>query len=71
VNNPQVLGGPHSLWRSSDSPRIFDIVAGRIGVTDLYKKWQYWRNPLPAPLDAKTAVFDWVRHDLGLTLTDD
>jgi hypothetical protein len=71
VNNPQVLGGPHSLWRRTDSPRIFDIVAGRTGVTDLYEKWQYWQNPLPAPLDAKTAVFDWVRQDLGLALTDD
>jgi hypothetical protein len=71
VNNPQVLGGPNSLWRRTDSPQIFDIVAGRTDVTDLYEKWQYWRNPLPAPLDAKTEVFDWVRHDLGLALTDD
>jgi hypothetical protein len=71
VNNPQVLGGPYSLWQRTDSPQIFDIVAGRTDVTDLYEKWQYWRNPLPAPLDAKTEVFDWVRHDLGLALTDD
>lgn len=71
VNNPQVLGGPTSPWRSTDSPRIFDIVAGRTDVTDRYEKWQYWRNPLPAPLDAKTEVFDWVRHDLGLALPDD
>jgi superfamily II DNA or RNA helicase len=71
VNNPQVLGGPNSPWRAVDGPRIFDIVAGRSEITDLYDKWQYWRNPLPAPLDAKTEVFDWVRQDLGLTLTDD
>ena len=71
VNNPQVLGESNSLWRVADGPRIFDIVAGRSAVTDLYDKWQYWRNPLPAPLDAKTEVFDWVRQDLGLTLTDD
>lgn len=32
---------------------------------------RYWRNPLPAPLDAKTDVFDWVRTDLDFKLTDD
>ena len=35
VNNPQVLGGANSMWRRTDSPRIFDIVAGRTSVTDL------------------------------------
>lgn len=71
VGNPQVLGGENALWRAANSPRIFDIVAGRLDVGSLYEKWQYWRDPLPAPLDAKTDVFDWIRQDLGLALTDD
>jgi hypothetical protein len=71
VNNPQALGGPNSLWRKADGPWIFDIVAGRTLVELLYEKWQFWRNPLPAPLDAKTEVFDWVRTDLDLKPTDD
>jgi hypothetical protein len=71
INNPQVLGSSNSLWRRADGSEIFDIVAGRKDVDRLYDKWQYWRNPLPAPLDAKTEVFDWVHHDLGLELTDD
>ena len=66
VNNPQVLGGVNSSWRKVDGPEIFDIVAGRRTVDQLYDKWQYWRNPLPAPLDATTEVFDWVRTDLEL-----
>jgi hypothetical protein len=71
VNNSQVLGNPNSLWRKADGPEIFDIVAGRRAVDSLYDKWQYWRNPLPAPFDAHTEVFDWVRTDLELKLTDD
>jgi superfamily II DNA or RNA helicase len=71
VNNPQVLGGINSLWRKADGPDIFDIVAGRKSVSRLYDKWQYWRNPLPAPLDPSTEVFDWVRTDLDLRPTDD
>ena len=71
VNNPQVLGGINSLWRKADGPEIFDIVAGRKSVNQLYDKWQYWRNPLPAPLDPSTEVFDWVRTDLDLRPTDD
>jgi len=71
VNNPQVLGGPNSQWRKADGPEIFDIVAGRTVVERLYDKWQYWRNPLPAPFDTKHEVFDWVRTDLDLTLHDD
>ncbi len=71
VNNPQVLGGINSLWRKADGPEIFDIVAGRKSVNQLYDKWQYWRNPLPAPLDPTTEVFDWVRTDLDLRPTDD
>lgn len=70
TNNPQVLGGPNSLWRKADGPEVFDIVAGRQEVDGLYDKWQYWRDPIPSPLDAKAEVFDWVRHDLGLSLTD-
>ncbi len=71
VNNPQVLGGPNSFWRLSDGPEIFEIVAGRKEIDQTYEKWQYWRNPLPARLDARTEVFDWIRHDLGLAVTDD
>jgi SNF2 family DNA or RNA helicase len=71
VNNPQVLGSPNSLWRKVDKPEIFDIVAGRRVIDQLYEKWQYWRNPLPAPLDTKTDVFDWIRTDLDLRPTDD
>ncbi len=71
VNNPQVLGNPHGLWRKTDGPEIFDIVAGRQSVEQLYAKWQYWRNPLPAHLDVKTEVFDWVRTDLDLKPTSD
>lgn len=71
VNNPQVLGGSNSFWRLSDSPGIFDIVAGRKEIDQAYDKWQYWRNPIPARLDASTEVFDWIRHDLGLAVTDD
>lgn len=71
VNNPQVLGSPNGLWRKADGPDIFDIVAGRRNVDQLYEKWQYWRNPLPAPLDASTEVFDWVRTDLDLKPTDE
>jgi len=70
MNNPQVLGSPNSLWRKVDGPEVFDIVAGRAEIEVLYEKWQYWRDPLPSPLDAKAEVFDWVRHDLGLTLTE-
>jgi hypothetical protein len=70
VNNPQVLGGPNSLWRKVDGPEVFDIVAGRSEIDGFYEKWQYWRDPLPSPLDAKAEVFDWVRHDIGLTTTD-
>ena len=71
VNNTQVLGGPNSFWRLSDCSGIFDIVAGRKEIDPPYEKWQYWRNPLPARLDASTEVFDWIRHDLGLAVTDD
>ena len=71
VSNPQVLGGPNGLWRKADGPEIFDIVAGRTAVDQLYAKWQYWRNPLPAHLDVKTEVFDWVRNDLELSPIDD
>lgn len=71
VNNSQVLGGPNSFWRLSDSPGIFDIVAGRKEIDQPYEKWQYWRNPIPARLDASTEVFDWIRNDLGLAVTDD
>ena len=71
VNNPQVLGSQNSLWRKANGPEIFDIMAGRATVEELYDKWQYWRNPLPAPLDARTEVFDWVRTDLDLGPTDD
>lgn len=71
INNPQVLGGSNSFWRLSDGPEIFDIVAGRKEIGLIYEKWQYWRNPLPARLDARTEVFDWIRHDLGLAVTDD
>jgi superfamily II DNA or RNA helicase len=71
VNNPQIFGGPTSFWRQVDGPKIFDIVAGRKDVSALYEKWQYWRNPLPARLDARTEVFDWIRQDLNLRVTDD
>lgn len=71
VNNPQILGSPNSFWRSSDRPELFDIVAGRKEISQMYEKWQYWRNPLPARLDARTEVFDWIRHDLGLAVTND
>ncbi len=71
VNNPQVLGAHNSLWRMSNGPEIFDIVAGRKELDQLYEKWQYWRNPLPARMDARTEVFDWIRHDLGLSVTED
>lgn len=71
VNNPQVLGNENSLWRRYNAPETFDLVAGRLERTQLYEKWQYWRNPLPARLDTRTEVFDWVRQDLGLTVTDD
>jgi hypothetical protein len=71
VNNPQVLGNENSLWRKNNGPEIFDLVAGREELKKLYEKWQYWRNPLPARLDARTEVFDWIRHDLGLSVTHD
>lgn len=71
VNNPQVLGSENSLWRKYDGPEIFDLVAGREELTQLYEKWHYWRNPVPTRLDGRTEVFDWIRHDLGLTVTDD
>ncbi len=71
VNNPQVLGNSSGLWRKADSEDIFDIVAGRKVVDQLYDKWQYWRNPLPARLNVQTEVFDWIRTDLDLRLTDD
>lgn len=70
MNNPQVLGGPNSLWRNVDGPEVFDIVAGRIEIEGIGEKWRYWRDPLPSPLDAKANVFDWVRHDIGLSITD-
>ena len=71
VNNTQIFGGPNSFWRKCDGPEIFDIVAGRTSVDQLYEKWQYWRNPLPAPLDARTEFFDWIRTDLDLGPSDD
>jgi hypothetical protein len=70
MNNPQVLGSSNSLWRKVNGPDLFDIVAGRQEIETFYDKWQYWRDPLPSPLDAKAEVFDWVRHDLGLSLTE-
>lgn len=70
INNPQILGSSNSLWRNINGPKVFDIVAGRNELDSLYDKWQYWCDPLPSPLDAKAEVFDWVRHDLGLSLTD-
>lgn len=71
INNPQVLGGPNALWRAANGPRIFDIVAGRETVDSLYEKWQFWRNPLPAPFDPRTEVFAWIRDDLGLRPVED
>lgn len=71
VNNPQILGNPNSLWRRIGDPTIFDIISGGSSVDALYEKWQYWRNPLPASLDAETDFFQWIRHDLDLTDTDD
>jgi superfamily II DNA or RNA helicase len=70
MNNPQVLGSPNSLWRKVDEPKVFDIVAGRKEISALYEKWQFWRDPLPSPMDTKTDVFDWVRSDIGLKITD-
>jgi superfamily II DNA or RNA helicase len=70
MNNPQVLGGPNSLWRKVDGPEVFDIVAGRVEIEGIGEKWRYWRDPLPSPLDAKANVFDWVRNDIGLSITD-
>lgn len=67
MNNPQVLGTENSLWRKTDGPEIFDIIAGRKSVDALYDKWQFWRDPIPSPIDGKSDVFDWVRHDLGLS----
>lgn len=58
VSNPQVLGSSNSSWRRADGPEVFDIVAGRKDVDPLYEKWQFWRDPLPAPLNAKTKIFD-------------
>jgi superfamily II DNA or RNA helicase len=69
INNPQILGSSNSLWRNIIGPKVFDIVAGRKELDSLYEKWQYWCDPLPSPLDTKAEVFDWVRHDLGLSLT--
>ncbi|MBK5939332.1 hypothetical protein CCR96_08700 [Halochromatium roseum] len=66
VNNPHVLGTENALWRRVDGPEVFDIVAGRKEFDALYDKWLYWRDPLPSPLDARSEVFDWVRHDIGL-----
>lgn len=71
VNNPQVLGSENGLWRKCDGQEIFDLVAGREERSQLYEKWQYWRNPLPTRLDGRTEVFDWIRHDLGLAVCDD
>ncbi len=71
VNNPQVLGDANSPWRRVSTADVFDIVAGNRDVTELYEKWQYWRNPLPVRRDARTDVFDWVRHDLNLPVTAD
>ena len=71
VHNSQVLGNENSLWLNSNSPTIFDIVAGRRERDQLYEKWQYWRNPLPARLDVRTEVFDWIRQDIGISVIDD
>jgi hypothetical protein len=70
VQNPQVLGSAMSRWRGIDGPRIFDVVAGREDIVEYYDKWLYWCDPLPTPLEPQTAVFDWVRQDLGLKQTD-
>jgi superfamily II DNA or RNA helicase len=70
VNNPQVMGTETSLWRKADEPEIFDIIAGRKELNRIYEKWQYWRNPLPSPLDVETEAFDWIRGDLGLEITE-
>jgi superfamily II DNA or RNA helicase len=71
VNNAQVLGSPNSFWRRVDGSEIFDIVAGRRAIGDPFEKWNYWRNPLPTPLDPHTEVFDWVRTDLELQPASD
>lgn len=71
INNPQVLGTEHGNWRRVSGPRIFDIVAGREEVDDLYQKWDFWRDPIPAALDPDSEVFERVRFDLDLKETDD
>lgn len=70
VNNHQVMGTETSLWRKADETEIFDIITGRKELQQIYEKWQYWRNPLPSPLDVETEAFDWIRGDLGLEITD-
>ena len=66
VNNEHVLGTQSSRWRQTE-PVMFDILSGRGNITDVFKKWEYWKDPLPREEDSE--VFRQVRTTLCLSDT--
>jgi len=70
INNPQIMGSPASEWRNVGDP-LFEMLAGHAQVKDLTVKWDFWRDPVPIPLDPSSADFDWVRRQLGMGPNDD
>ncbi len=69
VNNDQVLGSAFGRWSRSDSPQIFDLLAGRKSVEDVVEKWTYWKDPLPRA--AQSDVFRLIRSTLNIGETKD
>lgn len=69
VNNDQVLGSVYGRWNHSDSPQIFDLLAGRQSVDDVVEKWTYWKDPLPR--EEQNDVFRLIRSTLNTSETKD
>lgn len=69
VNNDQVLGTAYGRWSHSDSPQIFDLLAGRKSVDDVVEKWTYWKDPLPR--EEQNDVFRLIRSTLNIGETKD
>jgi superfamily II DNA or RNA helicase len=69
VNNDQVLGSAYGRWNHSDSPQIFDLLAGRQSVDDVVEKWTYWKDPLPR--EEQNDVFRLIRSTLNTGETKD
>jgi ERCC4-related helicase len=69
VGNPQVLGSELGKWRDATNPLMFDILAGRVKVSSLYEKWEWWKDPMPSEEDRD--IFRLIRNTLSITPTTD